>query len=198
MFLRYAIELKNKTEHSLLVFSGGQTRKTAGPISEAASYYLMSSALYKNEPAMYKNIVLEEFARDSFENVLFSICRFKEFTGRYPLSISVIGFDFKGERFMDIIRHALQFPIDSFNYFGLKPDTSLGFDYDRAASGEQSVLLSLRRDMYACATVDLIEKREIRNPFRRTIPYVLSCPELEDLLNWCGPQIFPGLLPWVK
>lgn len=31
----------------------------------------------------------EEHARDSFENLLFSICRFRELTGHYPVNITV-------------------------------------------------------------------------------------------------------------
>lgn len=31
----------------------------------------------------------EEHARDSFENLLFSVCRFRELTGRYPSNVTV-------------------------------------------------------------------------------------------------------------
>jgi hypothetical protein len=31
----------------------------------------------------------EEHARDSFENLLFSVCRFRELTGTYPYNITV-------------------------------------------------------------------------------------------------------------
>lgn len=31
----------------------------------------------------------EEHARDSFENLLFSVCRFRELTGMYPHNITV-------------------------------------------------------------------------------------------------------------
>lgn len=31
----------------------------------------------------------EEHARDSFENLLFSVCRFRELTGMYPYNITV-------------------------------------------------------------------------------------------------------------
>jgi hypothetical protein len=31
----------------------------------------------------------EEHARDSFENLLFSVCRFRELTGTYPYNINV-------------------------------------------------------------------------------------------------------------
>lgn len=38
----------------------------------------------------------------------------------------------------------------------------------------------------------------MRNPFRKTAPYELSCPEVRDLLGFC-PQdgrVFGGAVPW--
>lgn len=37
----------------------------------------------------------EEHARDSFENLLFSVCRFRELTGKYPQNITVSSVYFK-------------------------------------------------------------------------------------------------------
>ena len=37
----------------------------------------------------------EEHARDSFENLLFSVCRFRELTGLYPQNITVSPFNLK-------------------------------------------------------------------------------------------------------
>lgn len=52
----------------------------------------------------------EEFARDSYENLLFSICRFHEYTGNYPRNITVVSFEFKRKRFIEFHRYALKFP----------------------------------------------------------------------------------------
>ena len=51
-------------------------------------------------------------------------------------------------------------------------------------------------DLYGCDTPELANKRRLRNPFRRSTPYELACPELKDLLAWCGPGVFRGALPW--
>ena len=40
----------------------------------------------------------EEFARDSFENLLFSLCRHRELTGGYPQRLTVVSLPFKRER----------------------------------------------------------------------------------------------------
>jgi hypothetical protein len=68
---------------SLLVFSGGQTRKPVGPQSEAQSYWYVADRglgwFGEREVAAYATT--EEFALDSFQNIFFSICRFYEVTG---------------------------------------------------------------------------------------------------------------------
>jgi len=49
----------------------------------------------------------------------------------------------------------------------------------------------------SCHTAELQQKRLSRNPFRRTPPYPLSCPEMAELLKWCGPDLIPlNAVPW--
>jgi hypothetical protein len=36
----------------------------------------------------------------------------------------------------------------------------------------------------------------MRNPFRRQHGYATSCPEVRQLLDWSGPTVYPGSLPW--
>lgn len=45
----------------------------------------------KQEAVRWKALT-EEHARDSFENLLFSVCRFRELTGSYPHNITVSPF----------------------------------------------------------------------------------------------------------
>jgi hypothetical protein len=193
--IKAGIDLAEADKQSVLIFSGGQTRKEAGPISEGASYYYY--ALTKRMLIGHSDITiaLEEFARDSLENLLYSIARFKEVTGNYPKHITVVGFDFKEKRFVNVIRKALRFPMSSFRYVGVKPDTDR-FNYDEAVMGERNVYLDLENDMYGCNTPALRDKRIERNPFLRTIPYSLSCPELSELFSWCRQSQYPGPLPW--
>lgn len=42
-----------------------------------------------NEESVRWRAMTEEHARDSFENILFSVCRFRELTGTYPHNITV-------------------------------------------------------------------------------------------------------------
>ncbi|KAH9163950.1 hypothetical protein EDB89DRAFT_1822895, partial [Lactarius sanguifluus] len=76
----------------------------------------------------------EDAALDLFQNVLFSVACFREFTGAYPARITVVGHDFKRRRFGQLHRCARRRPKLHFKYVG----TPLGTEADerQAASGE--------------------------------------------------------------
>lgn len=63
----------------------------------------------------------EDFARDSFENLLFSVARFRELAGRLPERIVVVSFGFKAYRFTELHRTAMRFPSERFYFAGLDP-----------------------------------------------------------------------------
>ena len=193
-------ELVKGDPSSLLLFSGGETRRDVGPISEAASYYFVAKHkhwLPEGDNYDHPRTFLEEYARDSFENLLFSLCRFREITGRYPAKVTVVGFDFKSKRFTDMHAKALNIPDGKFRYVGLRP-SSPHFDHGKAEEGEKTAQEEFSRDPYSCSRA-LEGKRHLRNPFKRTVPYDTACPEIELLLHWCGPELFVdsgNAVPW--
>jgi hypothetical protein len=70
------IDIASRDDMSLLLFSGGMTRAGAGPRSESQSYWEVADALrWHGKPAVRERALTEDHAHDSFENVLFSICR---------------------------------------------------------------------------------------------------------------------------
>lgn len=192
--MRFGVELAASKLDSLLVFSGGQTRAEAGPRSEAQSYWTLADHFLWWENADVGNrATTEEFARDSFENVLFGIARFRESTGHYPKSIEIVGWKFKRERF-DLHRRAVRFPTgDHFTYHGVNNPR----DLDAAVSGEAKVLAVFGRDPFG-TEAELLEKRCRRNPFFHRHPYTTSCPEIAALLNHrtLDGITFDGTLPW--
>jgi hypothetical protein len=96
---------------SLLLFSGGETRASAGPRSEAGSYWEAADAsAWFGRAQVRRRAALEAQARDSYENLLFSVCRFRELSGEYPDHITVVSFGFKRHRFEELHRGALRFP----------------------------------------------------------------------------------------
>jgi len=207
---------------ALLLFSGGQTRRDVGPVSEAASYYYVADAKgwipasdaaapvataaagthlqpqpQSQHSAPRERVFLEEYARDSLENLMFSLCRFREVTGMYPKHVTMVGFDFKAERYTRLHAAAVGLSAAAFTYEGLTPGGS--FRMDTAVEGEKGVVQAFETDPYACSN-ELHDKEELRNPFRRSIPYLEACPEMKELFLWCGPEYFPDMshLPWVR
>mmetsp|Transcript_131786 Transcript_131786/g.328649 ORF Transcript_131786/g.328649 Transcript_131786/m.328649 type:complete len:393 (+) Transcript_131786:228-1406(+) len=217
--IRRGVEAASADPRALLVFSGGQTRPAAGPRDEGSSYYRVAEhygwwghttpttsrlaqrslrAVGKDVPLpVPQRTVTEDFASDSFQNLLFSLCRFKEVVGHYPARVTVVSFTFKRRRFEDLHRAALRFPHGRFTFLGLQPPSWSRFDLVEAERGEvENAARSYENDPYGCHTPALAAKREARNPFRRTTPYALSCPDMRTLLAWCGPGLFPHALPW--
>jgi hypothetical protein len=102
------------------LFDRGETRPNAGPRSEAFSYWHIAQLLLdadqeipnEEKARIRSRMITEGFARDSHENLLFSICRFSEMAGNYPSKITVVGFEFKRKRFEDIHRYSIGYPID--------------------------------------------------------------------------------------
>ncbi|KAJ9468476.1 hypothetical protein DIPPA_27545 [Diplonema papillatum] len=116
------VELASKNPYAALMFSGGQTRSAAGPRSEGLSYWLAASAEgWWGHGDVAGRTVLEEYARDSLENLMFSLCRFREVHGQYPEFVTVVSYSYKQARFQDLHRDAVQFPPDRFHFVGVDP-----------------------------------------------------------------------------
>ena len=82
----------------------------------------------------------ELFALDSFQNLLFSIARFREYTGHYPTNITVVGYAFKGKRFEELHARALRWPVERLTYIGVELDDKA--DEAQAAQGEVRLVSS--------------------------------------------------------
>jgi len=127
-------------------------------------------------------VTTEDYALDSYQNLLFSIARFREFTGRYPVHITIIGYEMKRRRFEELHSKALRWPKERLEYIGID-----GKEHNME-SGKQGELanayLPYKKDIYGCHT-SLLSKRASRNPFVRFHPYWVSAQELRGLLTWC-------------
>ncbi|ODV90585.1 hypothetical protein CANCADRAFT_16549, partial [Tortispora caseinolytica NRRL Y-17796] len=177
--IQKGLQLLSSDPNSILIFTGGQTHANLGARSEAGSYFDLASQAFVNSTNLLQRITTEEYALDSFDNLLYSIARFKEFTGNYPQKITVISFEFKRNRFINLHRKAIRFPMSSFGFIGIDPE---GLESN---IGESEISYSVRpfeSDMYACRDPILVQKKMQRNPFHRTPPYYLTCPELLDIL----------------
>ncbi|KAI9271999.1 hypothetical protein BY458DRAFT_509191 [Sporodiniella umbellata] len=194
--IKKGIELLRQDKDAILIFSGGETRLNAGPVSESFSYWNIAQILIKEEEEELKSrMITEEFAKDSYENLLFSVCRFSEMTGNYPLKVTVVGFEFKRKRFETIHREAIRYPFDQFEYIGIDPQ--VGNAEDRERGEFENSLKPFTNDLYGCHG-SLKYKKIQRNPFRRRHAYTVSCPALASLINYCPSDnaVFGGHLPW--
>jgi len=190
--VRRGVELAAADRRTVLVFSGGQTFPDAGPRSEALGYWALAEHFeWWGAPQVRARSILEDFSGDSFENVLYSICRFREFAGVYPRAVTVTGWGFKAARFLHCHRPAARFPPERFQYVGVNDPVDLA----AAIRGEAANRAAFEADPYGRAGA-LARKRDGRNPFRRQHGFHASCPELKALLDHRGPEIFVGPLPW--
>ncbi|KDQ49361.1 hypothetical protein JAAARDRAFT_187053 [Jaapia argillacea MUCL 33604] len=196
--IRQGAEYARNEADSLLVFSGGQTRPSS-PSTEADSYLRLAIAA-SLLPLHFNRATTENYALDSYQNLLFSIARFHEYVGRYPTYITVVGFEMKRKRFVELHRKALRWPEDKFEYIGVDMEG----DGEIAREGErQNALLPYMSDLYGCHP-PLSSKRRGRNPFSRFHSYYTSSPEIGGLLDWCpdkvgsgeSTRVYRGLLPW--
>jgi len=185
----------SRNPKAVLMFSGGKTRREAGPLSEASSYWQVARAFdwFGADVGVESRVFTEEHARDSFENLLFSMCRFYELTGAFPKKITVVGFQSKRARFEDLHLSALGYPSANFTYIGTP-----ALNEKEMASGEVKVRESFNRDPYGCRG-ELAQKRVERDPFNEGAPYFESLKILRGLwlhINTCSQRMYKGVLPW--
>ncbi|KAG7449592.1 uncharacterized protein BT62DRAFT_962968 [Guyanagaster necrorhizus] len=191
-------EITLKDDHALVVFSGGQTR-TSSTTTEAESYLrlALNSNVFGGSSHPYPRATTENYALDSFQNLLFSIARFHEYSGHYPDQITVVGYEMKRACFTDLHRIAVRWPKEKFHYIGIDPKAEDASALARQGE-QQNGYLPYSKDLYGCHS-ELLEKRKSRNPFSRFHSYLTSSPELRELFEYCPSQsttVFHGKLPW--
>ncbi|KIK98578.1 hypothetical protein PAXRUDRAFT_133925 [Paxillus rubicundulus Ve08.2h10] len=202
--VRRGASIAMEDENALLVFSGGQTRLQS-TATEAESYMRLALTLdifhastSAGARVPFHRATTETSALDSYQNLLFSIARFHEVTGRYPSQITVVGYGMKQRRFQELHRAAIRFPVPLFHYIALEPPAT-GDEVATAREGEfTNGYKPYTLDLYGCHDF-LLSKRRSRNPFIRFHSYHASAPELRGLLEWCPDDsqvIYPGPLPW--
>ena len=145
-------------EKSLLIFSGGRTRAAAGEFwSEAKTY----SEIAKSFSPKASHAVLEEYARDSYQNLEYSLLKFKSLTGYTPSKVLVVGWSFKADRYK-FHADTLGIPTKYFQYVGVNNPTES--ELDDALRGELKTLNEFKAAPFG-DTGMLLEKRLQRDPW---------------------------------
>ncbi|MGQ9897352.1 MAG: ElyC/SanA/YdcF family protein [Acidobacteriota bacterium] len=148
-----------------LMFSGGYTHPEHPTRSEAESYRQVAEAQsWWGHPELAERTLTETFARDSYENLRFSLFRFYDALGAWPSQIIVVGWRFKEQRFWWYAA-TLGWPAERFRYVGVNDPP----DLDAAQAGETLVLQDFLADPHEQGG-RLAAKRRVRNPFHRQPP----------------------------
>ena len=179
--IRRGVEETAADAEALLIFSGGPTRIEAGPRTESLSYWLVAEHYgWFGCGAVRDRAFVEDFARDSFENLLFGICRFREITGALPEMVTMVSWEFKRERFAELHREAIGWPREKFRYVGANDPEAI----EQALRAEERAREKYLADPYSLGEEFRAKKQE-RNPFRRQNGYAISCPEMfEEAKPW--------------
>ena len=168
-----------------LIFTGGLTRPGATR-SEAESYLLAAQKLgLISDRSLLHRIVLDEFARDSMENVLYGVAAAFAAVRTRITRVVAVGFEFKRSRFLDHFSAIQLGPGTSYDYFGI--NNPLEPQLSKAIVGEANT-----RKAFASkspeAKISLQAKREARTFGDRRVPYIELCRE------W--PALHASLVQW--
>eukprot|EP00890_Picochlorum_soloecismus_P006828 jgi/Picsp_1/970/NSC_04454-R1_hypothetical protein CHLNCDRAFT_28621 [Chlorella variabilis] len=192
--IELGVQEASKDESAMLLFSGGQTRRDAGPRAESMGYWMVAEAneWFGTGKSVRERAFTEEHSRDSLENFLFSLCRFYELTGKYPAHVVIVSYDFKKERFETLHRQALGWPESRLSFVGTPALTS------EAIEGEEKTRQAFKEDPYGCMG-SLAQKRQFRDPFAHGGYPSERCPDIGPLLQHCSTSHFSApKLPWNK
>ena len=160
-----AVKRAAKNPEAVVAFSGGATRETAGKRSEAESYFDIARQWgWWGSPEVEDKVLIEDGARDSMENVLFSVLRYKNKMGYFPDRVTVIGWEFKTERF-NLHARAMGIPREIFYYAGV--NNPEGKALEGALKGEAKKVKATIEDPLLKGE-DWQKQREERNPFKDT------------------------------
>ncbi len=178
--MRYAADLVAADSSSLGIMSGGRTRPAGGLWSEAESY--LGTALRfgfwqggdeTSAADVCSRFDTERHARDSLENVWFSVMHYRRMLGRMPLNIAMVGWEVKEPRF-EYHARTLGIPQDVYSYEAVPLDaygnTVRPQDMGYFVKSEIKNL-GLWQETPLGDSGLLLDKRNDRNPFGVTPPY---------------------------
>jgi hypothetical protein len=165
--IKIGVKIARDERDALLMFSGGQTRPAAGPMSEATSYWKVADANGWLHDGGYVWTVTEEFSTDSFDNVVYGVCRFEQVVGIVPKRIVVVGFEYKRMRFVEYGKHLNGIAME---YVGFDGPLQLN-----DSSHHREYEASLVKQFHECSHSLSKKKNVDRNPFRNVNSYG-SCP----------------------
>jgi hypothetical protein len=192
-------------DKTLLIFSGGATKLSLTSTSEARSYYHAALAQELGQGhigggrahELYSRgrILLEEYATDSFQNLLLSILLFRRTVGAYPRNVRIITHAFKAKRFLELHAPAIRWPQDRIQVQGIDPVMSSA-EIKNTLHGEETVgYAPWKNDPFG--TLEFLKEKRRQRGWDPTVAKMLSENlegSVKELLG--GSDTNP--LPWEK
>ncbi|KAK0942917.1 hypothetical protein LTR29_005489 [Friedmanniomyces endolithicus] len=185
--------------NAMLMLSGGRT--LTSHTSEAGGYNRILHALTQNKlvPSPAFPSVEEEHATDSYQNLLFSILRFRDLVGRYPEDVIVVTHAFKERRFLELHAPAIKWPPGRIRVQGVNPPFTLEDLQQTQRMEHKRAYEPFVRDPYGVRS-PLADKRKARNWDPAIAGSLAVDASVKQLLEWSGGETgretFPGSLPW--
>lgn len=194
------IEILKTDPTAFLIFSGGCTQNKI-PATEGSSYARACHQLGYDDHA--DRCSIDNYATDSFQNLLFSMLEFKRWVGRYPRTITVITHAFKERRFLECHGPAIRWPQERLRIVGINPSFTRK-ELEAVQKGEhENAFKHFLSDPYGIKS-PLKDKRLARNwnedRLTQLTDRVNVDPAVMNLLLWqggaTGVEIFSEPLPW--
>jgi hypothetical protein len=196
-----------KDPGALLLFSGGKTQTQVND-TEAESYQRVSSITnnWQHDPldddsSLAARCGVETHATDSFQNLLFSIVRFKHLAGTYPAQVTVITHAFKELRFLELHAPAIKYPASRIRVFGINPPMTLEELRDVQDGERKRGYDPFVKDPYGAG--ELLANKRIARGWDAGVVEILASGlenEVKRLLEWkggaSGKETFNERLPW--
>lgn len=116
--VRDAFAIFRAEDYQALVLSGGRSRPhLAGDVSNSEAEGMLEYAREAGWAKSGDSVLLEQYGRDSFENLFFSMLCFHRCFGEWPSRVGAVSWKFKALRFY-LIACGLRLAAGRFRFFG--------------------------------------------------------------------------------
>jgi hypothetical protein len=169
-FIRHilaAVSLYSESpETSIIAFSGGPTSHAHPTLSEAQSYFHVFQKSLDPNTQSEVDILLEENATDSYQNILFSVLLFRKRYDTYPRTLTVVAHSFKEPRFLHLHAKALRWPLSLISVHGIDPPFTgkCSFLCYALRYHQISLLQILKPMLWRCAQLHVDDRRPVPGP----------------------------------
>jgi hypothetical protein len=172
------VRLAAAEPRAILMFSGGATEKAAGPLTEALGYWKIAEWYGWWGHDVSARAFTEDYALDSFLNLLYGLFRYHQIAGAWPERVTVCGWGFKGRRIAELHRQALRWRRE-LEYVAVNDPPNR----EEVAEREKATCREFELDPFGL-NPPIAEKRAARDHFYRVPPYAIPALGRLPVFPW--------------